>query len=212
MSRTLPITQQAWKKRKFVTMTPSPKVSAAVKQYVTKRLKKIGELKYWDVSIGGTASSVAMLSYDLLQVTQGSGQANRIGDKINVKKIDWNLSLQPGDDYNNCRMILFTDKENVTATGTVITSLYGSPNPNVKLIVDKFVTPKYLSAVGNAAGQAMVPVHVSGSKEVDWIVNYPSGAGTNPSDRQLAFQFHSDSVAIPNPGAYGYVRVWFTDV
>lgn len=210
MSRTVSIDRQPWRKRKFIQVTPN--VSPAVRNYVSKRLKRVGELKYWDVSIGGTASSVAMLSYDLLQVTQGTGQANRIGDKINVKKIDWNISMQPGDDYNNCRMILFTDKENVTATGTVITSLYGSPNPNVQLIVDKMVTPKYLSAVGNAAGQAMVPVHVSGTKKVDWIVNYPSGAGTNPGDRQLAFQFHSDSVAIPNPGAYGYVRVWFTDV
>ena len=38
------------------------------------------------------------------------------------------------------------------------------------------------------------------------------GASTGSAmQNDLLFQFHSDSAAVPNPGVYGYLRVYFED-
>lgn len=199
------------KKRKLNPV--AAKIPKSIKTYVKKAIIKDAEMKYFDTVANNTASSTTFYALDLLAIPQGVTENNRIGDAIRVHKVKWNLEVEPGDNYNLCRFLLTA---NQTRTQISTSSLVGAlrtsgPSDNAEPIwMDKFITPKYVAADGGTA-QAMVPIVLQGERKVNWIIRYPGSGTQNPMNRNFFFQLHSDSVAVPHPGIYGYFRVYFTD-
>jgi len=200
------------KKRKLNPV--APKIPKSIKTYVKKAIIKDAEMKFFDTLANNTASSTTFYGLDLLAIPQGTSENNRIGDAIRVHKVKWNLEVQPGDSYNTCR---FVWSANQTRTQVSTSSLVGAlrisgPSDNAEPIwMDKFITPKYVAADGSTTATSMVPIVIQGERKVNWVVRYPSAGTQNPMNRNFFFQLHSDSIAPPNPGIYGYVRVYFTD-
>jgi len=203
------------KKRKTFTpkKTKSLAVSPAVKSYVNRAIARNEELKFFDTAINGTASSVSYLGVDLLKVAQGVTQQNRIGDIINVKRIQMKINFQPGDDWNRLRFLVATNPTTQPdSTTSLISSLRTTaPTENSVIWLDKWLTLHYGSTKGATNDQYPADQYLSVDKAVNWKIHYASGATANPLNRQLYLQLHSDSTILPNPGIQGYVRIWFTD-
>lgn len=199
------------KKRKLNPV--AAKIPKSIKSYVSKRLTNNAEMKYHDVVVNNTASSASFLAQNLLDVPQGTTETNRIGDKIRVHRVKWQISCQPGDNYNLCRFMI---SANTTRTQVSTTSLIGAlyttpPTDNADpMWVDQFLYPCYLAADG-AAGTAMRPITLKGDRKVNWVIHYPTAATQAPMNRNFFYQFHSDSAVVPHPGLQGWFRVYFTD-
>jgi len=200
------------KKRKLAVTTKIP-VPRNIRQYVNRAINRNEELKYFDTILNNTASSVSFLGYDLLRIPQGVTRNTRVGDVVRIKRVQIKCEIQPGDHYNLTRFLVGTNVGAVpNSTSGIISALRTSgTTDDTSIWTDKFAVPFYQAAVGNAADQAMRPVEFNLDRKVNWLVNFFSSATADPQNRQLWIQFHSDSVAIPHPGIYGYARVWYTD-
>ncbi len=190
------------------------KVPASVKRYVRQVVSSSEETKIWSTDISITASSLAYGYANLLNVPQSVAANNRVGNKIRVKKVRVHLFTRPGDNYNTTRLLIWkTPFAADASTSTVLSSLPGAPaiqfNPYLK--TDKWLVPKFVAVDGNTANQAEDQPAFYADFDMDLLVQYASGSTSIPINCAIGLQFHSDSAAIPNPGLYGYVSVYFTD-
>lgn len=200
------------KKRKQFERTESM-VPKQLKTYVNKAIKRRAEWKYHDVAVSGTASSGAFYGLNLLAIPQNATVNGRVGDKVQIQKVEWFWETRPGDNFNSVRHLLFVNNNNLTGgAGAAITSLTGPVDPDAgKVILDQNYSVWFVAADG-ATAQAEIIKYFRGKKKIVRNLLFASGVTAEPVNWKMGFQFHSDSAALPNPGVTGYIRIWFTDM
>lgn len=197
-------------KRRKTGSAPIPK---SWKAYVQKAIVKEQEMKYWEIDYTTSASSAIFGYANLMDIPQGDGANERIGNQIRVHKIEIKGAIEPGDNSNNTRLIIGTNiGDTPSAPTSIISNLFSSGvDHRVDVLWDKFYTPCYLSAHGNGTAQSAEYKNVHFKKKVNWLVKYASGSTLPPYNRSYFSQFHADSALIPHPRVTAYSKVWFTD-
>ena len=110
-----------------VTFVAVPK---QVKTYVQRAIQRSTELKYIDFAISGTASTTGTYQVRLNTIGVGTGYNERIGDSVKLRRIEWDLQVQAGDNYNITRTIIGACRTS-TYPPVPLTALTGGTNPAV---------------------------------------------------------------------------------
>lgn len=205
------VTTTTSKKRK---LSPSSQVPKAIQNYVKKAIVRDAEMKYFDVASSNTASAASYFAENLLRIPQGVQQNQRIGDRIRVHRVQIHASVNAGDDWNTTRFILTANQTRTTTSGTSLINglLTGPPNPEAEPVwVDRVMYPHWVAVDGASGTSASRPQQVNIDRKVNWLVKYADTTTSDPINRNLFFQLHSDSTVIPHPGLNGWCRISFTD-
>lgn len=206
-------------KRKFFNRKKKffKRAKIATKKYVNVRLARAIETKYIDTVIDLNPDQ----SYSMTRLTttsQGSSDAGqRIGDKIKLRKLFFNLEFNAADTTNQFRMIVFQWKVN---------SAYRTPQDgdilsHVTTALDhlhshfdwdnraqfKVIYNKTLSVCANsptAARNLKKKINLKG-KSIEYI------SGGSDAINHIYMFIVSDSGAAPHPTIKGYYRVTYKD-
>ena len=189
-----------------VTYVSVPK---QVKSYVNRAIRKATELKYIDFAINGTASTSGTYQVKLNTIGVGTGYNQRIGDSVKLRRIEWDLQVQAGDNFNITRTIIGACR-NSTYPPVPLGALTSGTNPDFgPYLLDKKNFVRHFPADGNS-GTNCRNQFIKGSKKIKHHLQFNVGSLT-ASNWNIYIQFHSDSALLPNPSIKGYVRIWFTD-
>lgn len=185
-------------------------VPKQVKSYVNQAIRKATELKYIDFDINGTASTLGTYQVRLNTIGVGTGYNQRIGDSVKLRRIEWDLEVQAGDNFNITRTIIGACR-NSTYPPVPIATLYGGTNPDFgPYLLDKKNFVRFFPVDGSSTTQVAEIQFIKGARKMKHHLQFNSGSLT-ASNWNIYIQFHSDSTLIPNPGIKGNVRIWFTD-
>ena len=100
-----------------------------VKTYVNKAIRNAAELKFADFAINGTASTSGTYQVQLNAIGVGTGYNQRIGDKIKLRRIEWDLQVEAGDNFNVTRTIIGACR-NSTYPPVPLSALTSGTNPD----------------------------------------------------------------------------------
>lgn len=200
------------RKTRFARRTPTRRVRKSkttairskafvsrVKSVIRREVEK-KYLKYGPAASIGVPSTGALLS--MVDVTQGNGDTQRIGDSLYVRSLEFNFNLANGDSTNFLRCILFQWKPNINGNPAVGDLLLDSSDPiNSPYNHDKRYQFKVIYDKTYLVDAVQAPV-----KHISWMftrgfsrkVQYVGGASTEGSNRLFIYIF-SDSSAIPHP-------------
>ena len=203
------------KKRKTYESRDDSRIAVPrqVKAYVNKAIRNASEVKYRDYVINGTASTTSAYTVFLDSIALGTGYNGRIGDQIKLRKVEWDIRVVPGDNFNFTRTIIgLTRDSNHGSFPAPITSLDSGTDPTFgPYLLDRKLYNQFQPVDGSNATTVGEYKFIKGSKKLNHNFQY-SQAGNNPSNWMFYFQFHSDSSLTPHPGVYGNIRVYFTDM
>ena len=181
-----------------------------VKSYVNRAIRKATELKYIDFDINGTASTTGTYQVKLNTIGVGTGYNQRIGDSVKLRRIEWDLQVQAGDNFNVTRTIIGACR-NATYPPVPLSSLTSGTNPDFgPYLLDKKNFVKFTPADGSTGTQITEIQFIKGSRKMKHHLQFNVGSLTS-TNWNIYLQFHSDSALVPHPSIKGYVRIWFTD-
>ena len=182
-----------------------------VKTYVNKAIRNAAELKYADFAINGTASTTGAYQVQLDAIGVGTGYNQRIGDRIKLRRIEWDLQVQAGDNFNVTRTIIGACR-NSTYPPVPLSSLTSGTNPDFgPYILDRKIFVKFTPADGSSGTQITEIKFIKGAKKMNHTLMFNVGSLVS-TNWNIYVQFHSDSALVPHPSLVGNIRVWFTDV
>jgi hypothetical protein len=113
------------KQRKPLLSAVKPAQTAFEKK-VLKVINKTAEQKYLDTTNAAgiyTTFDINGVIRNLTQVVQGDTDSNRNGDEIRCRRLDLNVSSYIGDEFQNCRLILFRWNQDGSVAGPVFTDI-----------------------------------------------------------------------------------------
>lgn len=194
------------------------KVPKSVKNYVKKQIHKMSETKYIDQLYSALVDSTGILA-DMFQPTQGTGDSQRIGDKVTIRGSRISIKLTCGDATNFVRIILFqwypSTNLSVPTVGTIlfdtttadraITTPYVHDYENqFHVFYDKVFT---MSSVGDSyvISRVFKPNYKYVKKTCEFV-----GAGINASNKLYMLAI-SDSGAVVHPSVFAYWRHYYDD-
>ena len=185
-------------------------VPKQVKTYVQRAIQRSTELKFIDFDINGTASTSGTYQVKLNTIGLGTGYNQRIGDSVKLRRIEWDLQVEAGDNYNITRTIIGACR-NSTYPPVPLGTLHGGTNPDFgPYLLDKKNFVKFTPADGSTGTQITEIQFIKGARKIKHHLHFNVGSLTS-SNWNIYVQFHSDSALTPNPGIKGYVRIWYTD-
>ena len=202
------------KKRKTYESQDDSRVAVPkqVKAYVNRAIRNATEVKYVDFVINGTASTSGSYTAFLDAIALGTAYNQRVGDHVKFRRMEWDLRVVPGDNFNFTRCIIGATRDS-THTGIpgAITSLDSGTDPTFgPYLLDRKLYTQFKPVDGSTNTTVGEYKFIKGAKKLNHSVQYPQ-SGNNPSNWMFYFQFHSDSTLIPHPGVYGNIRVYYTD-
>lgn len=184
-----------------------------VKRVIDSRL----ETKYVDLDIGGTASTsgIHFVNFNSpTAITQGTGNNQRIGNRIKLLGFRYQIEANAGDNFNVCRLMFLHrfSGASLGANPVAITALLGPVNTDAFRVLRDYLTELRYVPV-NGAVDASVPQSkfYKGYIKFPKIIEYTPGASDPTRGGMVGLQFHSDSTLAPNPGIGGYVRLYYKD-
>lgn len=158
-------------------------------------------------------------------VANGTGEGQRIGNKITLKGVQLRMVFTPGDQYNVLRVLLVTPKRSFASgsTGAFIQQLLSNTASSAtqliapvdtdlfKVYLDKQYWIRKLPVDGSTSSQTdqlkILKKFVKFNKKIYWDISNP----TNPSQDVFLVAISDSSVAA-NPGTImAHVRLWYTD-
>lgn len=180
-----------------------PKMKKAVTKIVKQQISKEIETKFLEVNNGSSFDYNGTI-YDLSAVTAGTGDSNRIGDKITPKSLKMNASITPGDSINVCRFLVFRWHPSSVTDPPTIAKLFGAGpgsgwapyshynhdgRTNFSVLMDRFFY------VGDQSKQVQLINKTLrlASKPISYI------AGSTNRYNGIYLAIISDSGAAPNP-------------
>ena len=185
-------------------------VPKQVKSYVNRAIRKATELKYIDFAINGTATTTATYEVRLNTIGVGTGYNQRIGDSVKLRRIEWDLQVQAGDNFNVTRTLIGACR-NSTYPPVPLSALTSGTNPDFgPYLLDKKNFVRFIAADGSSGTQITEIQFIKGARKMKHHLQFNVGSLT-ASNWNIYIQFHSDSAVIPNPSLVGNVRIWFTD-
>lgn len=205
------------------------KLSRRQRREVIRIIRSNQEYKWFDtvVSPGGvtTAGSFVLLS----NVTQGTLDNNRIGDKLKFVSMKGKFTWTVGDNNNLCRVIVFQWHPDNSVTVPVTSGAGGilqsgganAPYSNYEHDTGSLFTVLYDSTVNLWEQIAATPGSMTAFKQFRikqtrrnrrfFKTTLKFDAATTTGPDQIYLLAVSDSSVAPNPVLYGYIRMAFQD-
>lgn len=235
----------AYRKRSYRKKYTRKGKRAPIKRIVRRELNRAIEMKirqyaYSSVGISpvsGSAQSFNSVSYGsdsivtglCAGIANGTGEGQRIGNKITVKGCQINLACQSGDFTNYFRLLLVSPRKQATFTSVAafIQQLFSNQASSstqwlqpvdtdvYKVYYDKRVNLRYLATGGTGgvtdpaavASVKFFKKFIKFRKPIKWELSAPA----TPTNDLLLVAI-SDSAAVTNPGMVaGFVKLWFQD-
>ena len=195
------------------TRSGRPRVS------LTKKVKDVlwrnTETKYVDVPIDITASTVLGAGYvdfnNATVIPVGAGRNNRVGNKIKIIGMRYDFVLIPGDDYNEVRIFLASNRDGASLSQNIITYLQGPPDTEQYKILRDIHT-QCVFAEATASTSVPYKKYYKGYHKLNMNVQYVPVQNTPSEGGMLGIQFHSDSSLVPNPQVKGFARIYYKDI
>jgi hypothetical protein len=188
----------------------------AVKSLVKNLKSPSSTGKYFDTVVSASPVDYSGSVWALTQVTAGTTDTTRIGDKIIPKKLQIRINCLQGDVTNDIRIIIFRWKVHTTfaspsISGTILQNVstvdaprsayYHDFEPAFDVLYDKRFTLNTYDPVKDLDLEFKLPE----SKPIQMVA-----AGTNGINH-LYMGIVSDSGAVVHPTLYYYSRVDFVD-
>jgi len=203
--------------RKSKNLTKRSRSSLVTKQDVRKMIKSFAEAqiedKYFVLNSGPTSIDFNGTVQDMMLISQGLSDLNRIGDEIRITSMSLNLQVIGVDATNLMRVVIFKWRPaTVPSVASILSFGGGTANaPLSALNRDRSVDYKIyydhtfaLSTATNVS-QAVSIKHIP----LKGLCQYQ--AGTTSGTNHLYLLVISDSGAVPNPSLQFMTRVNFTD-
>lgn len=215
--------------------TATKSVSKAVKSYVKKKLAHKGELKFYEhlLSTSNLQTIANVWSEQEIagNIAIGTAKYNRIGQEINVEKIEITgvlenaYSYAAGDDYNWVRLIL--GHYSTAGAATPLTTAVFNESSSLDYVNcptllagyhDKEVifNPAYTQIGAGGVyfgGPCLKKVVMTYKFKTPLRIKYSAGAGGNLNQTSLVLSGISDSAAPPHCGfTHGRYTLYYRDV
>lgn len=211
-------------------------------RYGTKKIRRIArsvvmrsvetkEARYSYSSVGG--SNYSSVSYGAAAIvagcfgaiSQGTGQANRIGNAIFARGIRIYFPVQPGDNINNLRFVCVSAKSGTptqpASTALFVQNLFSNGGSSAtqwtypidtnrwKVHFDKTFFLKFMAVDGSTSTSVPQTRFLKKFVKVNRKIFWDDGNNINNDVYLVAI---SDSSAVPHPGAIGgFVNCYFKD-
>lgn len=215
-------TQEIPKRKKAVAVTvvpEQPKLNRSQALQVQRMISRSQEKKWAEPGIVTEAISIAGTVSSLMNITQGTGQNNRVGDDIRPKMIKLRLDCTIADATNVVRFIVFRWKENDQFVAPVTTSILDnglSGAPDIWSFYNKDTSQSYeiiydtlFCGAGGSSASNLRQFRVK-NIPLKGKVKFYSDASTNGSNKLYALRI-SDSAAVSHPTLSWLAEVTFTD-
>lgn len=183
-----------------------------VKTIISRKMEK-KEFPFFVVN--GSASSTGTI-VDCCAIPQAAGNGSRIGNNIELKKIEFRYSYAAGDATQVCRLILFQWKNDSgpdpPSVAEIIQDLTNNPwlgdyrydeRTEFNILYDRL---HFLDSTGNGAGGAHVIVNPKKMKK-----EVPFNNALTSGNNKIYLLYISDSNALPNPTFNIYGTITYTD-
>ena len=204
-----------YSKRRMVRRTRIGRPRVSLTKKVKDVLWRNTETKYVDVPIDITASTVLGAGYvdfnTATAIPVGAGRNNRVGNKIKIIGMRYNFVLIPGDDYNEVRIFLASNRDGSSLSQNIITYLQGPPDTEQYKILRDIHT-QCVFAEATASTSVPYKKYYKGYLKLNMNVQYVPVQNTPSEGGMLGIQFHSDSSLVPNPQVKGFARIYYKDI
>lgn len=203
------------KKMKRTTMS-----KAAMFKLAKAAARSISEKKYADVTFSGQAvASDNLASADLTDIDNGNTVATRIGNRINVDKIWWNLAFECDSGFSTAGTVFYryvivqSKRQNLTPSAILPSPTAAIDPDEVNVLYDSGalgfqVTPTTLQATGR------LPLGTMNScKPIKREIIYNDGTGSNNKANGIYFIAVADNTDASglHPLLTGSLRLYFRD-
>lgn len=214
-----------------------------IKRVVKQQLNKAIEMKqriYQHNAVGASVTGGAAVDFSAFSygngtivaalsagVANGTGEGQRVGNRITLKGCLVNLAFQPGDSYNNFRILLVTPKKTYDKTGVTgftqqLLSNQGSSATQwlqpvdtdvFKVYWDKRYTLRYVPKDGNSANvlpqNRFLRKFIKLNKPIKWELSAP----VSPTTDIFLVAISDSTVGLgTDPGTIaGHVKIWYQD-
>lgn len=177
----------------------------------------------------GYGSSAQALQVCRTFITQGTNDTDRIGNELYLKSLVFRFTAEPGDTYNNLRLLFVMSKGDVPASATVaqlIADIFGGATSSAtqwdslintekyRVLYDKSVFLEKFPTDGNSSSVHPRAKYLTGkikiNQKIRWM--YDGESTLVLPFRDIICVAISDSAAVPNPGfVSGAMRLRWTD-
>lgn len=193
--------QRAWKLARSAYMKTKK---------LQNRIGKVEYKKYDSAAVGQAVTNV--LQFDNLHaIAQGAANNQRIGDKIDIKKLHlrWQVEMSQSEVYTTVRIMVFRWSENsipvpadiLSSTSTVRSYLNTQESHHFKMYYDRIFT---LNIQGNSTMSGQV------NKIINDLAVYDGPLATDRSDGAIYIGYIAEYVAV-NPTLDYSSRLRFVD-
>jgi len=198
--------EMSGKKRKLsaASWAKAMPVAPSIRKYVSKRLSRLGEHKSVAFNAVVSVGTQAVAPYDssICLIQQGTGDGQRVADKIQLKSLKVRLAWFGSDTFQVVRFILYR-KTNYASTMT--TTFNECPDPqNYQIIADWY----------DCCSGSVAPLCKSRSLDIPLkgTVSYVGQNTTDDSHGAIWLHAVSDSSAVSHPSLYVSTLVRYTDL
>lgn len=178
------------------------------------------EHKVFDNTVGSTGiSSGGSLYGPLTAPIQGTGDSQRVGDRITLKKMTFREAMVYGDGTNHLRLIIFQWYQNSAVAAPLLTDiLQTTGNPICSSINDtnmdgkkfKVLHDKVYNLTQNGAnGASFSQIKLYGRRIARKAIQFNPGATSGFN--HIYMYAISDSAAVPNPSVTHFSRCEYID-
>lgn len=196
-------------------MRRSRKGSSSVSAQVKKNTKKIKaltqevELKYHDVTVTTSPLNNAVLTTFLSDIDQGLLRTGRVGNKVRIKRIDFNMSVGLHASATNSllRFMIIRQKNNQIPAGTGILktlNMYSHYNADLAPIAE-ILWNKVVTVTSNDPDK-----YFERKLKKTFTISYNGADGIDLARSNLYLMAISDE-PVNAPQLFGHIRLWFTD-
>lgn len=163
----------------------------------------------WDAQGVGTPGT-APLNVDLIGVATGTGENQRVGNKVKVTGIyaDFILRVDPTDSSNNFRLLIYIPKEDQQSV--LNTAYWVHPDQDqYTILYDKLVC---LSATGGpACRRVKIRLNFARKGKSGINVQFHGNNATDFGSNAIKLHVVSDSGVAAHPTLSGYIYTYYTD-
>lgn len=195
-----------------------------VRLIVRQELRATRVLKYIDAILAATSVTAAGTTAALVNIPQGYAQSQRIGDKVELVKLELNaltMTAVNSDVYSHARVVIYRWKENIADTSPTIALLFETPTTNSCFsnmnYENRLLYRVCWDRAFSLAGTSTVPTDKSDhylrkiriplrGKTLQYRL-----ASSSASTDTLCIAYLSDSAATPFPVITFCFRLWYYD-
>lgn len=184
---------------------------------IKRQVNRMAETKRLQRALAVVVANSPALITPLLQIPQGTGEGQRVGDHVMLQKVMLRWQITLADNTNTVRFILFQWKQYTGPSGTDILNLTSPDYNTIPFIAPYNVTTDssykilmdrtYVVDTDDPVIRAQKLIY----KGITQKINFQSAAGTSATYNQLYLLVVSDSGATSHPAVNLTADMFYKD-